>query len=177
MNLTGKTIEDRFLTCPKNSGHKVQQVGVDITIQSIRKLRVGLESYVGQISTDQTTFSPHLYGDEKNNILWFSTAEGDFVVLQPGVYSLIFDQGITLDSDHHACIIHRSSLLRMGARIESAMYDCGFTTSNIGAMMFVSFPIKIEKHARLAQLIVAENYSVDSEDLYNGQYQGDKDIK
>ena len=38
----------------------------------------------------------------------------------------------------------------------------------------MNIPIRIEKGARVAQMIVNETYEVNDEDLYDGQWQGDK---
>jgi deoxycytidine triphosphate deaminase len=47
----------------------------------------------------------------------------------------------------------------------------------MGAFLKVELPIEIEKYARVAQMIVTETYPVDEENLYDGQWQGDKQRK
>jgi len=94
--------------------------------------------------------------------------------LDRGIYSLTFDQGVSLSETQTAFVHHRSTLLRMGIVITSAVYDPGFATQQMGAIMFVSRPVRIEIHSKLAQLVVHENYATT---LYQGQYQGHKDIK
>jgi len=44
----------------------------------------------------------------------------------------------------------------------------------MGAVIMGTSKIFIEKGARIAQIIVAENYNAD---LYNGQWMGEKDVK
>ena len=44
----------------------------------------------------------------------------------------------------------------------------------MGAFLHVIRPITIERGARVAQAIVNESYEVEREDLYEGQWQNDK---
>jgi deoxycytidine triphosphate deaminase len=58
--------------------------------------------------------------------------------------------------------------------VHSGQFDAGFNTEKMGCFLQVNHPINIEKGARIAQAIVTESYEVMDEDLYNGQWQGDK---
>ena len=71
----------------------------------------------------------------------------------------------------------RSSLVRCGADVRSGQFDGGFKTKAMGAFLKVELPIEIEVGARVAQMIVNETYEVANEDLYDGQWQGDKQRK
>ena len=71
--------------------------------------------------------------------------------LKPGIYSVTFEQGCKLDDQTTAFIRQRSSVLRMGGTVTSGVYD-----------------------ARLAQIIMFENFPAE---LYDGQWQKDKDVK
>jgi deoxycytidine triphosphate deaminase len=75
---------------------------------------------------------------------------------------------------HTAFIRHRSSLLRMGWTCTSGVYDPGFVVDEMGAVITGTTNIFIEKGSRIAQIIVAENHRAD---LYDGQWQGSKDVK
>jgi len=94
--------------------------------------------------------------------------------LSPGVYSLTFHQGVKLDNKHTVFIRHRSSILRSGSLITSGAFDPGFQCEEIGATLFVYQPITIEEGARVAQILVFENHEAEK---YNGNFQGDKDLK
>jgi len=94
-------------------------------------------------------------------------------VLTPGVYSIEFEQGLKpLPANQTAMIINRSSVGRSGTMIRSSIYDPGFTTPKMGALMYVFCPIMIEQYARVAQIVIMEN---EEADLYDGQWQGHKD--
>ena len=58
------------------------------------------------------------------------------------------------------------------AMIEAKMAQLG--TKNMGAFLHVIRPITIERGARVAQAVVNESYEVEREDLYEGQWQNDK---
>lgn len=93
--------------------------------------------------------------------------------IEPGVYSIEFEQGLNpLPSNITAMIINRSSVGRSGGLIRSSIYDPGFTTPLMGALLYVFTPIIIEEHARVAQIVFMEN---DEAALYDGQWQGEKD--
>ncbi len=103
----------------------------------------------------------------------FDGKEGWYLI-SGHAYSVTFDQGVKLGSIHTAFIRHRSSLLRMGWTCTSGVYDPGFEVDQMGAVLMGNCNIFIEKGARIAQIVVAENYNAD---LYNGQWQGQKDVK
>ena len=69
-------------------------------------------------------------------------------------------------------IRYRSSLVRCGAIVHSGQFDAGFKTDAMGCFLQVIRPLHIEEGARIAQAIVFE--SNDVENLYDGQWQGDK---
>lgn len=142
------------------------QVGVDLTLKSVSEI------------TDSSR--PIIYNDKTGERVvraLYRKAElssTGFFLLSPGLYSIEFDQGVTLSSTETAFIIQRSSLGRNGVLIQSSVYDPGFSTPNMGAIMSVHLPIEIEQHARVAQILFLKNREADE---YNGQYQGEKDYR
>lgn len=142
---------------------KKAQVGIDLSIQEIRKI-IGGKLYKN--GTKEI--------DPYEDVDCCVELEAETWILEPGVYSLTFDQNIELDNKHTAFIRHKSSLLRIGAIITSGVFDPGFK-SQIGATMIVfNKNIEIQKGATLAQLLIFENEEAEK---YNGNYQGDKDLK
>ena len=142
---------------------KKAQVGIDLTVCSIKQISGGV------LYKDKTDLQPYTSIGECN----FDGKEG-WQLIAGFAYSVTFDQGIKLGSIHTAFIRHRSSLLRVGWTCTSGVYDPGFEVDQMGAVIMGSSNIFIEKGARIAQIIVAENYNAD---LYNGQWQGEKDVK
>ena len=62
----------------------------------------------------------------------------------------------------------------MGGTVTSGVYDPGFEVDQMGGVMTITKSVVLEKGARLAQIIMFENNSAE---LYDGQWQKDKDVK
>lgn len=139
------------------------QVGYDLTVKAIKKVNGGIVMSDKTIVDEYTEVAPI-----KNN--------NDKLIykLEPGTYSLTFEQGVKLPTNKTAFIRHRSSILRCGGIITSGVYDSGFEVDEMGAVLIATQPIIIEKGARCAQIIVFENYEAEA---YNGQWMGEKDKK
>jgi dUTP pyrophosphatase len=160
MLLNSQQVEAHLLT--NDLGSKAQ-VGYDLTIKAVKKVKGGM------VLKDKTIV------DEYEEIPPTLTPTGKYVYhLMPGTYSITFDQGCSLPEDRTAFIRHRSSMLRCGASITSGVYDPGFEVDEMGGIMFVTQDIHIERGARVAQIIMFENTPAE---VYNGQWQGQKDVK
>ena len=145
-----------------NLGSKAQ-VGYDLTLRAVKKIHGGM------VLKDKTLV------EEYEEVPPTLTPTGKYMFhLQPGSYSITFDQGCKLPENRTAFIRHRSSMLRCGSIITSGVYDPGFEVDEMGGVMIVSEEMRIEKGARVAQIIMMENTPAD---LYDGQWQGTKDIK
>lgn len=155
---------DQILELLQTNGHGAKaQVGFDLTLKAVKKV-VG-----GKVTIDKTEVNTYL------DVIPYMNPSGQMMFgLNAGVYSLTFDQGIKLDTKHTAFIYSRSSVLRCGAMITSGVYDPSFYVDNMGAIMFVYEPITIEKGARVAQVLVYENYEAEP---YQGQWNGARDVK
>lgn len=146
----------------------VQQQGVDIRIKAVNKAKG-----MGVIPKEGKTILPDY---EEVKALHFKNKESGRMVygwmLPAGVYDIVFEEGVEVGSGYCMKPLTRSSVVRCCARVESGLYDAGFKTDHCGAMLYVSSPILIEQGARVAQLVCLESNEV--ENLYNGQFQGDK---
>ena len=138
------------------------QVGYDLTLKEVKKIMGGL------VSSKSTTVNPY------EEVMTFTLEGQEFYSLTPGTYSLTFEQGVKLPSNKTAFIRHRSSILRCGGIITSGVYDPGFEVDEMGAVLIATQPIMIEKGARVAQIIIFDNSEAQ---LYDGQWQGNKDVK
>ncbi len=138
------------------------QVGYDLTLKEVKQIMGGT------VFSDKTEVLPYL------EVPTF-TKDGKIVYnLSPGSYSLTFEQGVKLPSNKTAFIRHRSSILRCGGIITSGIYDPGFEVDEMGGVLIATQPITIEKGARVAQIIIFDNFDAE---LYAGQWQGNKDVK
>jgi len=138
------------------------QVGYDLTLKEVKQI-IG-----GTVFSDKTEVLPYL------EVPTFVKEGKTIYTLSPGSYSLTFEQGVKLPSNKTAFIRHRSSILRCGATITSGVYDPGFEVDEMGAVLFATRPINIEVGARVAQIIIFDNFDAE---LYAGQWQGNKDVK
>jgi deoxycytidine triphosphate deaminase len=145
-----------------NKGSRAQ-VGYDLTLKSIKRVSGGVVMQDKTTVADYTEVTPSVNND------------GKFIFkLEPGTYSLTFEQGCKLPNNMTAFIRHRSSMLRCGAVITSGVFDPGFEVDEMGSIMIVTESMIVEKGARVAQIIMFENNEAE---LYNGQWQKDKDVK
>jgi len=161
---------------------KKAEVGVDLTISSINKI----------VGSDMPEISdPDEIGYVYNDASGLKATYGRYVSMElkdinghkmyflpRGVYSITFEQGLReLPANNTAFIYQRSTLGRNGVLLRSSVFDPGFTTPSIGAILEVGRPICIEEGSRVAQIVIYENEKVPEESLYNGTYQGIKDRK
>lgn len=151
---------------------KPAQVGVDITLNKVSEIVGG-----GFVMQDPYKTKHGKYEEVKT--VQAERPDGSFAeevfMLTPGVYSIEFDQGLKpLSKNDTAIIYNRSSLGRNGVLIRSSIYDPGFETPKMGAVMYVFAPVSIERHSRVAQIVIHEN---EDAELYEGQYIGEKDFR
>lgn len=139
------------------------QVGYDLTLKEVKQINGGIVMADKTIVDDYTIVVP---SQNVNGKLIYK--------LEPGTYSITFEQGCKLDNKHTAVIRHRSSILRCGGIITSGIYDPSFYVDEMGAVLITTKPIIIEKGARCAQIIIFENHEAEA---YNGQWLGALDKK
>ena len=149
----------------------IQQQGIDLRIAKVKKIRKGS---MGVIPATGKTIIP-----EYEEVQDLHLKNGDLRIhgwmLPAGVYDIEFVEGVNVGSNFCMKPLTRSSLVRCGAQINSGLYDAGFNTEHAGAMLYVTNPIVIEKNSRVAQIVCLESNEV--ENLYNGQFQNDKQRK
>jgi len=156
--LNAKEIEKENLIATEFAMGKFAQVGYDLSIKSISKLKGG-----GKVLKDKTIVN------DLEEVLYNGFDNGWW--LDPGTYDVTCNEGCDIAANRTAMVRQRSSLLRNGAIIASSIFDPGFKTSNIGTVMIVTERIFIEKNARIAQMYFHEN---SEGELYDGQFQNDK---
>lgn len=160
MQLSGKQIIEKGIIT-NYCEEAIQQQGIDVRVKSIVGVGEG-----GIVPNVGKTKLPGGTSEGVDNNSCFN--------LKPGYYEVTFEEACNIPSNMVLNYKTRSSLVRCGALIHSGQFDAGFKTDNMGAFLQVIKPITIEKGARLAQAIVNETYNVDSDNLYNGQWQNDK---
>jgi deoxycytidine triphosphate deaminase len=169
--LNAEQIIEQGLIKTELSKGKPAQVGYDLSAKSINA--IGKDEFnsrpnIGMILKDKTIL---------NNYTSVETKRIDGVegwLLYPGAYDITFHEGCKIAANRVGLIRQRSSLLRNGAIIASSVFDPGFETENMGTIMIVTATIFIEQDARVGQMYFHECDGVAEENLYNGQWQNDK---
>ena len=89
--------------------------------------------------------------------------------LEPGAYIVRYIERIRIPEDHVGFVLPRSSLLRNGSMLDTAVWDAGYDGRGEG-LLEVHHPIAIEREARIAQLVLA---GAAASGTYDGTYQGE----
>ena len=166
--LNAKQILDEGLLKLEHSKGQKSQVGYDLTLKQVNKIgtsTAGMTAKIGKVLKDKT---------ELTNYTPYGLMNIDGVngwLLYEGVYDITFNEGCKLPENRVAFIKQRSSLYRNGTIINSPVFDPGFETDFMGTLMYVHETIFIEENARVAQIYFHECQSAE---MYNGQWQGDK---
>jgi deoxycytidine triphosphate deaminase len=169
--LNAEQILEQGLIKTELSKGKPAQVGYDLSAKSINV--IGKDPYsskpnIGMVLKDKTILNNYTPMETKN----VDGVEG--WILHPGAYDITFNEGCKIAANRVGMIRQRSSLLRNGAIIASSIFDPGFETDNMGTIMIVTATIFIEQDARVGQMYFHECDGVAEENLYNGQWQNDK---
>jgi dUTP pyrophosphatase len=93
-----------------------------------------------------------------------------FIDLVPGVYSITYNEIVHLPNNLMALARPRSSLLRCGVTVGTAVWDAGYSGRS-QSMLVVYHPqgFRLQKNARVTQLVFMK--VTGETDGYNGAYQ------
>ena len=157
-------ILDEGLLRLEHAQGKPAQVGFDLTLKQVNQIgsSVGKIGKVLKDKTELTNYTPYALINLEGAHGW---------LLYAGVYDITFNEGCKLPANRVAFIKQRSSLYRNGTIINSPVFDPGFETEFMGTLMYVHETIFIEENARVAQIYFHE---CEAAELYDGQWQGDK---
>lgn len=97
----------------------------------------------------------------------------DWALLAPGTYKVTFNEIVNIPLDLAAIARPRSSLLRCGVTVESAVWDSGYRGRS-ESMLVVHNPygFRVRRNARLLQLVFFSLRREVSQG-YNGRYQNE----
>ena len=164
--LNANQIVEKGLLKLEHSKGKKAQVGYDLSLQAVNKI-----GHVGYVLKDKTKLAAY----EPIDKIQLDGYKG--WLLHPGAYDITFWEGCDIPSNYVGLIRQRSSMLRNGTVLHSSVFDPGFSTEFMGTVMVVNETIFIEEDARVAQIYFHICEEVDEDNLYNGQWQGDKQRK
>ena len=98
--------------------------------------------------------------------------EDGFIHLSPGIYSIIYNEIVHLPKNVMALATPRSSLLRCGVTINTAVWDAGYSGRS-ESLLVVYNPkgFELQKDSRIVQLVFFQ--LTGETEGYNGTYQGE----
>ncbi len=136
-------------------GEQVQPNGVDLTLGDVLE-----QVEPGRISVE---------GKHVGERVSIDADDGRFS-LDPGGYILQYAETIAIPEGHVGFLYPRSTLMRNSCMLNTAVWDAGYEGKGEGLLQ-VHHPVRLERGARVAQLVLAE---ADHDDVYEGSYQGER---
>ncbi len=136
------------------STSQVQPNGVDLTVASVEAVTGG-----GELRVDGKTVGDRTPVD----------AEDGRFELSPGTYVVAYGERVSIPDGHLGFILPRSSLLRNGASLHTAVWDTGYEGRGEG-LLTVGAPLALEVGARIGQFVLAGG---EHDGTYDGTYQGE----
>ncbi len=97
----------------------------------------------------------------------------EWIELEKGIYKIIFNEIVNIPKNLAALATPRSSLIRAGATLETAVWDAGYRgRSECLLVVYNPNGLKLQKNARLIQLVF---YTLHTEvtEGYDGKYQNE----
>lgn len=172
--LNSEQIVEKGLLKLEQTKGKPAQIGYDLSLKEVNRIGTMVDRInnrpekIGKVlkdKTELTTYTPCPLRKIDEVTGW---------LLSPGTYDITFNEGCDIPDNYVGLIRQRSSMLRNGTVLHSSVFDPGFSTNFMGTVMVVNETIFIEEGARVAQIYFHECTPVHSDNLYNGQFQNDK---
>jgi len=163
MIITGKDAKETGIVEMCAWDGQFQPAGVDLSLESIY-------SFEGEGEIDGDNKKRRLPECKKIEF------ENSSIKLALGAYKIVFNEIVNVPEDVCAIARSRSSLLRMGAFVASAVWDPGYRGRS-EALLVVQNPhgLIVHEKAKLAQ-IVFMRLEKKAHEKYSGQYQGENII-
>jgi len=140
---------------------QLQPSGFDLSLQSI-------EEYLGSGAVDFSNKERKLAETKP-----ITPDKEGWYLLEKGVYKVVYNEVVKMPLDIAAIARSRSTLLRNGAEVGTAVWDPGYEGRS-SSMLLVHNPygLRLKKNARIAQLIFFNTGRVDQG--YRGAYQKER---
>jgi dUTP pyrophosphatase len=143
-----------------NLEEQLQTNGFDLTLREIAALQTAGRIMASNAERVVSDLSP----------LAFDTTES--IELKPGIYMITYNEIVHLPKNLMALGRPRSSLLRCGVNVGTAVWDAGYEGRS-QSLLIVHHPrgFRVQKNARVAQLVFFE--LAGETEGYHGVYQGE----
>ena len=140
-----------------NSGEQKQPAGFDVTVNKI--LAYSKDRFILSIAKPDNSKLEEIH------------ARGNVFELETGAYFVELNEITTIPRDAIGILLPRSTLLRNGLDIRTALFDPGYS-GQPKIMLVCHRPASIERFARIGQLVVLKS-DRDFSSQYAGRYQGE----
>jgi len=140
---------------------QIQPNGVDLTLMAVEKI---LER--GSVDFDNS-------GRRISSSVKLLFDNEDWITLEPGAYKVIFNEVVKIPLDCMAIAFPRSSLLRCGVTIETAVWDAGYRGRSEALLLVLnSAGFRLKRDARILQMVFLKLQDrIDENKAYKGIYQ------
>jgi len=141
-----------------NLEEQVQSNGIDLTLREVALLQSSGKIAVNDDQRVVSNLAPLVFDGM------------DFVELVPGVYVITYNEVVNLPRDIMALATPRSSLLRCGVTVNTAVWDAGYSGRS-QSLMVVYNPqgFRLQRNARIVQLVFFR--LTEETEGYHGAYQ------
>jgi len=141
-----------------NLGEQVQPNGFDMTLREVALLESSGKIAVKDTQRRLPDLAPLMF----NGL--------GFIDLMPGVYSITYNEIVHLPRNVMALARPRSSLLRCGVTVDTAVWDAGYSgRSQSLLVVYNSQGFRLQKNARIVQIIFL--WLIRETEGYQGVYQ------
>lgn len=138
---------------------QVQPNGVDLTLHSLAEpIDAGRIGRSDKTIADRQAVMPSEVTDER-----------EIYYLPPGAYLARYRERIAVPTEHVGFVLPRSSLMRNGCMLNTAVWDAGYEGQGAG-LLVVHHDVEIERGARIGQFVLA---AAEHTGTYDGSYQGE----
>ena len=143
-----------------NIEEQVQPNGIDLTLREVALLQSSGKLVVKDTEKLVSDLAPLVF----NGL--------DFIDLMPGAYIITYNEIVHLPNNIMALARPRSSLLRCGVTVDTAVWDAGYSGRS-QSLMVVYNPqgIRLQRNARIVQLFFLQ--LTQETEGYHGTYQGE----
>jgi dUTP pyrophosphatase len=141
-----------------DSGEQKQPAGFDVTVSNIQ-------------SFPDSKYTLAIEKGE-NSPLSQIPLDGEYFDLAPGAYFVELNEITTIPEDSIGILLPRSTLLRNGLDVRTALFDPGYT-GQPKVMLVCHRPARIQKFSRIGQLVILRSDREFSR-KYSGRYQNER---
>jgi len=139
---------------------QLQPNGFDLTLKEVAMIQSG-----GQIAASNTQ-------RQISSLRPLAFDGTDNIDLVAGTYVITFNEIVNLPKNVMALASPRSSLLRCGVTVHTAVWDAGYSgRSQSLLVVYNPYHFRLQRNSRVAQLVFFE--LAEETEGYNGAYQGE----